>query len=146
MRPPTLFRERSATGQLVVAGLVPMLVGGLAGVLVGVSAGAYWAIAALAAVGAFLSGFEHVDGWEAADRGFVSGLIYGVSLLLAHEIAGTAPKASLGSVPALLAVVTAIAGSLLCAAGGHLARLQRGRPAAPRSGPTTGAGGSGTRL
>jgi hypothetical protein len=83
-------------------------------------------------VGAFASGFEHVDGWEAADRGFISGLIYGTSLLLAHELAGTHPKASLGSVPALLAVVTAIAGALLCAAGGHLARLQRGPAPAGR--------------
>ena len=132
MRAVTLFRDRSPTAQLVVAGVVPLLIGGLAGVLLGVSAAAYWGIGALAAVGAFLSGFEHVDGWEAADRGFVSGLIYGTSLLLAHELAGTHPQASLGNVPALLAVVTAIAGSLLCAAGGHLARLQRGRPAAGR--------------
>ena len=132
MHAVTLFRDRSPTAQLVVAGVVPMLIGGLAGVLLGVSAAAYWGIGALAAVGAFLSGFEHVDGWEAADRGFVSGLIYGTSLLLAHELAGTHPQASLGNVPALLAVVTAIAGSLLCAAGGHLARLQRGRPAAGR--------------
>jgi hypothetical protein len=127
-----LFRDRSPTAQLVVAGVVPMLIGALAGVLVGVSAAAYWAIAVLAAVGAFLSGFEHLDGWEAADRGFVSGLVYGTSLLLAHELAGTHPKASLGSVPALVAVVTAIAGSLLCAAGGHVARLRRGQPAAGR--------------
>jgi hypothetical protein len=132
MPPITPFRDRSPTAQLIVAGVVPMLIGGLAGVLVGVSAAAYWGIAALAAVGAFLSGFEHVDGWEAADRGFISGLIYGTSLLLAHELAGTHAKASLGSVPALLAVVTAIAGSLLCAAGGHLARLQRGQPVAGR--------------
>src|ERR1700756_1061892 len=132
MHAVTLFRDRSPTAQLVVAGVVPMLIGALAGVLLGVSAAAYWGIGALAAVGAFLSGFEHVDGWEAADRGFVSGLIYGTSLLLAHELAGTPPQASLGNVPALLAVVTAIAGSLLCAAGGPLSRLQRGRRAAGR--------------
>jgi hypothetical protein len=132
MPAPTLFRDRSPTAQLIGGGVLPMLIGGLAGVLAGVSAGAYWAAAALAAVGAFLSGFEHIDGWEAADRGFISGLIYGTSLLLAHEIAGTAARVSLGSIPALVAVVTAIAGALLCAAGGHLARLQRGRPAAGR--------------
>ncbi len=132
MHAPTLFRDRSPTAQLIAGGVVPMLVGGLAGVLAGVSAGAYWAVAALAAVGAFLSGFEHSDGWEAADRGFLSGLIYGTSLLLAHELADTPARVSLGSIPALLAVVTAIAGALLCAAGGHLARLQRGRPAAGR--------------
>lgn len=139
MRAPTLFSDRSATGQMLVAGVVPMLIGGLAGVLVGVSAAAYWTVAVLAAVGAFLSGLEHRDGWEAADRGFISGLIYGVSLLLAHEIAGTAPRASLGSLPALLAVVTAIAGSLLCAAGGHLRRLQRRPAPAPDGGRSAGA-------
>lgn len=132
MPAPTLFHDRSPTAQLIGGGVLPMLIGGLAGVLVGVSAGAYWAVAALAAVGAFLSGFEHIDGWEAADRGFISGLIYGTSLLLAHEIADTAARVPLGSIPALVAVVTAIAGALLCAAGGHLARLQRGRPAAGR--------------
>jgi hypothetical protein len=129
MHAPPLFRDRSPTAQLVLGGGPPMLIGGLAGVLVGVSAAGYWAVAVLAAVGAFLSGFEHTDGWEAADRGLLSGLIYGVALLLAHELAGTHPRASLGSVPALLAVVTAVAGSLLAAGGGHLARLQWGQAA-----------------
>ena len=130
MHAPTLFRDRSPTLQLILGGVVPMLIGGLAGVLVGVSAAAYWVVAVLAAVGAFLSGFEHTDGWEAADRGLLSGLIYGVALLLAHEVAGTHARVSLGSIPALLALVTAVAGALLAAGGGHLARLQRGRAAA----------------
>ncbi|HWE09337.1 MAG TPA: hypothetical protein VG325_08280 [Solirubrobacteraceae bacterium] len=111
-----------------------MAIGGLAGVLVGVSAAAYWAIAVVAAVGALLSGFEHTDGWDAADRGFLSGLIYGTALLLAHELAGTQAKASLGSVPALLAVVTTLAGMLLAAAGGQLARARRAGAAAGPSG------------
>jgi hypothetical protein len=102
-----------------------MVIGGLAGVNVGVSAVAYWAIAVVAAVGALASGFEHTDGWDAADRGFLSGLIYGTALLLAHEVAGTAAKASLGSLPALLPVVTTLAGMLLAAAGGHLAKERR---------------------
>jgi hypothetical protein len=102
-----------------------MAIGGLAGVLIGVSAGAYWVIAVLAALGALLSGFEHSDGWDAADRGFLSGLIYGTALLLAHEVAGTQARASLGSMPALLPVVTALGGMLLAAAGGHLARGRR---------------------
>jgi hypothetical protein len=129
MHAPTLFRDRSPTAQLIGGGVLPMVIGGLAGVLVGVSAAGYWAVAVLAGVGAFLSGFEHGDGWEAADRGFLSGLIYGASLLLAHELAGTHARVSLGSAPALLAVVTALAGSVLCAAGGHLAGLQRARAA-----------------
>jgi hypothetical protein len=125
MYAPPQFRDRSETAQLIIGGVVPMIIGGLAGVLVGVSAAAYWAIAVLAAVGALLSGFEHSDGWDAADRGFLSGLIYGAALLLAHELAGTQAKASLGSVPALLPVVTTLAGMLLAAGGGHLARGRR---------------------
>jgi hypothetical protein len=57
----------------------------------------------------------------------VAGFIYGVALLLAHLIAGTHAKVSLGSFPPLLAVVTAIAGMLLSALGGWMARLLRER-------------------
>jgi hypothetical protein len=102
-------------------------VGGLAGFLVGVSAAAYWVVAILAGVGAFLSGFEHSDGWDAADRGFFGGVIYGTSLLLVHELIHDQAKVSLGSFPPFLVVVTALAGTLLAAAGGHLARAQRRR-------------------
>jgi len=111
----------------VLAGVIPAIAGAIAGILLGVSAGAYWAIGALAAIGGFLAGFEHQDGWGGADRGVVGGFIYGVSLLVAHAIVGTHAKVSLGSFPPLLAVVTAILGMFLGAAGGRIARLQRER-------------------
>jgi hypothetical protein len=85
----------------------------------------------LVAVGAIVAGFEHQDGWGGADRGLVAGLIYGIALLVAHAIAGTHAKVSLGSFPPLLAVITAIAGMLLSALGGRIARLQRERRTAP---------------
>jgi hypothetical protein len=127
MLEPTLLRDRPRAAQIVLGGVVPAIVGALAGVLVGVSAGGYWAVAIVAGVGGFLAGFEHRDGWGGADRGLIGGAIYGVSLLLAHAIAGTHAKVSLGSLPPLLAVVTAIIGMLLGAAGGRLARLRRER-------------------
>ena len=74
-----------------------------------------------------MSGFEHRDGWGGADRGVVGGAIYGVALLVAHAIAGTHAKVSLGSFPPLLAVLTAVIGMLLAAAGGRIARAQRER-------------------
>jgi hypothetical protein len=130
MYSPVLFRDRPRPVQIVIGGVVPAIVGALAGVLVGVSTGAYWVVAILAGVGGFLAGFEHQDGWGGADRGVVGGAIYGTSLLLAHTIAGTHAKVSLGSFPPLLAVVTAIAGMLLGAAGGRIARaLRRPTPA-----------------
>ncbi|MFZ1154515.1 MAG: hypothetical protein WAN93_06380 [Solirubrobacteraceae bacterium] len=120
-----LFRDRSRFAQVVLVGVVPAIAGGVAGVLIGVSSGVYWAYAALAAIGAIVAGFEHQDGWGGADRGLAAGLIYGIALLVTHAIVGTHAQASLGSFPPLLAVVTAIAGMLLSALGGRIARLGR---------------------
>jgi hypothetical protein len=122
-----LFRDRPRPVQIVVGGVIPAVLGATAGVLVGVSTGGYWGLAVVVTIGGFLAGFEHQDGWGGADRGLVGGAIYGTSLLIAHTIAGTHAKVSLGSFPPFLAVVTAIIGMLLGALGGRLARAQRER-------------------
>jgi hypothetical protein len=127
MHQPTLFRDRERPAQIVLGGVVPAVAGAVAGVLVGVSSGAYWGYAVFIAIASVLAGFEHQDGWGGADRGLVAGAVYGVGLLLAHLIAGTSAKVSLGSFPPLLVVVTAIAGMLLTATGGWLARVLRER-------------------
>ena len=62
-----------------------------------------------------------------ADRGFFGGLFYGIALLVTHAIVGTHAKVSLGSFPPLLAVLTAIIGMFLSAAGGRISRAQRER-------------------
>jgi hypothetical protein len=138
MNAPTLFRDRPRPVQVVIGGVVPAVIGAVAGVLVGVSTGAYWAVAILAAVGGFAAGFEHRDGWGGADRGIAGGAIYGIALLLAHAIAGTHAKVSLGSFPPLLAVVTAIVGMLLGAAGGRFARVRRERTGQVSAGEAAG--------
>ena len=125
MYSPPPFNERTEGQKVILGAVIPALVGGLAGFLVGVSAAAYWAVALLAAVGAFLGGFEHSGGWDAADRGFYGGVIYGTCLLLVHELIHSQAKVSLGSFPPLLVVVTALAGTLLSAAGGRVARTRR---------------------
>ncbi len=127
MLTPVLFRDRSRPLQIILGGVVPALIGALAGILLGVSAGAYWAVGAVAGIGGFLSGFEHQDGWGGADRGFFGGAFYGAALLIAHGLAGTHAKVSLGGFPPLLAVFTAIIGMFLAAGGGRLARAQRER-------------------
>jgi hypothetical protein len=118
---PPLFRDRPLPFQIVLGGVIPFAVGVLAGVLLGASKGAYLAIGLLAAVGAFLSGFEHVDGWEGADRGFFGGIFYGIGLLAAHAVIDNHPKTSIPSFRPLLVVLTAIVGMFLAAAGGSLA-------------------------
>lgn len=130
MHEPVLFRDRSRPMQILLGGVIPAAIGALAGVMIGVSTGAYWAVSVLAAIGSVVSGFEHQDGWGAADRGLAAGVIYGAALLIAHAIAGTHAKVSLGSFPPLLVVITGIAGMLLCAIGGRTARLRRERSGA----------------
>jgi hypothetical protein len=130
MYEPVLFRDRSRPVQIVLGAVIPAVAGGVAGVLVGVSSGAYWAWGALTALGAIVAGFEHQDGWGGADRGLIAGAIYGATLLVVYAIAGTHAKVSLGSFPPLLVVVTAIAGMLLSALGGRIARKRRERGSA----------------
>jgi hypothetical protein len=130
MHAPPLFRDRSRAAQIVLGGVVPFLFGAVVGIVLGVSAGAYWGLAVLAGVGGFLAGFEHRDGWGGADRGLVGGAIFGLGILIAHAIAGTHAKVSLGSFPPFLIVIDAIAGMFIGALGGRLARTLRWRSGA----------------
>ena len=131
MYDPMLFRDRPRPAQIVLGGVVPAVFGAIAGVLLGVSSGAYWAWGALAAIGSIVGGFEHQNGWGGADRGLIAGAIYGAALLIVHAIAGTHAKVSLDSFPPFLIVITAIAGMLLSALGGRIARQGRERRATP---------------
>jgi hypothetical protein len=125
--PAPLFSERSRPAQIIFGGLVPLLFGGGVGVVLGVSAGWYWALAGVAAVGGVLAGLEHRDGWGGADRGLVGGALFGTGLLIAHAIAGTEAKVSLGSFPPFLIVIDAFVGIFLGALGGRIARATRRR-------------------
>jgi hypothetical protein len=129
MYSPPLFDDRPGPAQYVIGAVIPAAIGVLAGVLVGVTAAGYWVVAALAGIGAFLSGFEHTGGWSAADRGFLGGVIYGAALLIVHYLGGATAKVSLGSWPPFLVVVTALAGTLLAGAGGRIARGGHPHPA-----------------
>jgi hypothetical protein len=130
MPTPVLFRDRPQPVQVILGGVLPALLGVVAGILLGVSSGAYYAVGAVAGIGGFLSGFEHLDGWDGADRGFFGGALYGMALLLTHALVGTHAKVSLGSFPPFLAVITTIVGVLLAAAGGRIARALREREGA----------------
>jgi hypothetical protein len=124
---PTLFRDRPRPVQIVLGGAVPLVLGAVVGIVLGISAGAYWTLAALAGLGAVLAGFEHRDGWGGADRGLVGGALFGLGVLVAHAIAGTDAKVSLGGFPPLLILIDAIFGLFLGALGGRLARAIRER-------------------
>jgi hypothetical protein len=122
-----LFRDRSRAAQIILGGVVPFLFGAGVGVVLGVSVTWYWVLAGVAAFGGVLAGLEHRDGWGGADRGLVGGAMFGLGLLIAHAIAGTEAKVSLGKFPPLLIVIDAVVGIFLGALGGRIARATRRR-------------------
>lgn len=136
MHTTTLFRDRSRPVQIVLGGVVPFAFGAVVGVVLGVSAGVYWGLAVLAGIGAVLAGFEHQDGWGGADRGLSGGTLFGAGVLIAHAIAGTRAKVSLGSFPPFLIVIDAIFGMFLGALGGRLARAARDRDSEDQGRPS----------
>ncbi len=123
------FSKRGRNAQVVLAILVPFVFGAIVGVVLGISAAAYWILSAIAAIGAVLAGLEHPDARSAAIRGVVMGAVYGIGVLLAHAVAGTDAKVSLGSFPPLLIVIDAIAGAVLSAIGGSITRARTRRAA-----------------
>jgi hypothetical protein len=125
MQMPVLFRDRPQSVQITLGGVVPFAFGAVVGVVLGISAGGYWALSALAALGAVLAGLEHEDARSGAVRGLVGGALFGLGVLLAHAVAGTDAKVSLGSFPPFLIVIDAIAGMLLSTFGGRLASTRR---------------------
>lgn len=114
------FSDRSREVQVLLAVVIPFVFGAIVGVLLGVSAPVYWILSLLAAIGAVLAGLEHPDARSAALRGLVMGIAYGVALLLAHAVAGTHAKVSLGSFPPFVIVIDAVVGAILSALGGLL--------------------------
>jgi hypothetical protein len=122
---PPLFEERTRETRIVLAVVVPLLFGAVAGIFVGISAGVYWALAALAAIGGVLAGLEHPDPAGGARRVFLGGALFGLGILVAHAIAGTDAKVSLGDFPPLLILIDAVIGAILGAIGGALSRARR---------------------
>lgn len=131
------FSERGREARIVLAILIPFVFGAIVGVVLGISAAAYWILSAIAAIGTVFAGLEHPDARSAATRGIVMGAVYGVAVLLAHAVAGTDAKISLGSFPPLVIVIDAIAGAILAAIGGSLSRAGQKRRSASRTDPST---------
>ena len=128
MPTPTLFRDRPRPVQIILGGVVPFVFGAVVGVVLGVSGTGYWALAGVAALGGVIAGFEHQDGWGGADRGLVGGAMFGAGVVIAHAIAGTHAKVSLGGFPPFLIIIDAIIGMFLGALGGRLGRTLWRRP------------------
>jgi hypothetical protein len=125
---PPLLMSRPPAQRAIAVIAIPAVFGAICGVVLGLSAAVYWVLQVLAVIGGLLAGLEHPSSREAAVRGLLAGAVFGAFILIAHAIAGTHEKVSLGSAPILLFVITGIVGAILGAIG---ARVRAGRaPAA----------------
>jgi hypothetical protein len=114
---PPLLSTRPRAVQ-VGAVVVPPLIGGfLTGATLGWSVG-MWVIAnVIATIGGFLAGFDHDRLGEAARRGAIGGLLFGLSLVLADALVVDDRVARIASPPIAQAVLTCVIGTLHAVAG-----------------------------
>jgi hypothetical protein len=125
--PPLLF-DQPRLVQVLLAVVLPALYGALTGYLLGVSEVTYLVLSVLGVLGGIGAGFDHVGAAAGAKRGLIAGLLFGGSILIAHEIHGAAAKADLPEPAILLVAITTILGVGFAALGG-LFRERAMRPA-----------------
>lgn len=117
---PPLLREHPRSVQVLLAIVLPALFGAVTGYFLGVSEGVYLVLSILGVLGGVGAGFDHLGAAEGARRGFIAGLIFGGSILIAHEIHGAEAEAHLPEPAILLVVITTVLGIGFAALGGWL--------------------------
>jgi hypothetical protein len=120
VKPLPLLLEQPRSVQVLLVVVLPALYGALTGYFLGVSEATYLVLSVLGVLGGIGAGFDHVGAAAGAKRGFIAGLIFGGSILIAHEIHGAEAKADLPEPAILLVVITTILGVGFAALGGWL--------------------------
>jgi len=128
-RLPPLLSEHPLVLQVLLAGVVPVVYGAITGYFLGVSEATYLVLSILGVLGGIGAGFDHLGAAPGARRGVVAGLLFGGSILIAHEIHGADAKADLPDPAILLLVLTTLLGAAFGACGGWL-RSRAMRPTA----------------
>jgi len=124
--PPPLLSEHPRSMQIFLAVILPVAFGALTGYFLGVSEATYTILGLIGILGGIGAGFDHLGAAAGAKRGLLAGLLFGASILIAHEIHGADAKADIPDPPILLAVVTTALGCAFGALGGWLrARTMR---------------------
>jgi hypothetical protein len=128
VRPPPLLFDQPRSVQVLLAVVLPILYGAVTGYFLGVSEVTYLVLSVLGVLGGIGAGFDHVGAADGAKRGLVAGLLFGGSILIAHEIHGAEAKAHLPEPAILLVVITTVLGVVFAALGGWF-RERAMRPA-----------------
>jgi hypothetical protein len=100
--------------------VLPAAYGAVTGYFLGVSEATYLVLSVIGVLGGIGAGFDHLGVAEGARRGFIAGLIFGGSILIAHEIHGAEATAHLPDPAILLVLVTTLLGIAFAALGGWL--------------------------
>jgi len=125
------LKEHPRWLQVVLALVLPAAYGALTGYFLGVSEVTYLVLATLGILGGIGAGFDHMGAAIGLRRGIVAGLIFGCSILIAHEIHGADAKADLPDPETVLIAVTTGLGAAFGALGGWLRqRVDRRQTAA----------------
>ena len=131
MRLPPLLSEHPRWLQVMLAFVVPAAYGAVTGYFLGISEGTYLVLSIIGVLGGIGAGFDHMGASIGLRRGVVAGLIFGSSILIAHEIHGADAKADLPDPAILLVAITTALGAAFGALGGWLReRASRRQPAA----------------
>jgi hypothetical protein len=104
--------------QIFLVVIVPVVFGLITGYFLGVSEVTYLILSVIGIAGGIGAGFDHLGARPGALRGVVGGLLFGGSILLAHEFHGAEAKAQLPEPAILLLVLTTGLGSAFGAIGG----------------------------
>jgi hypothetical protein len=126
-RLPVLFEDRTMGLRILLVLVVPVVFGAIAGLALGASKALYLVLQLIAAVGGLLAGLEHRRTGQAAMRGLFAGLFFGAAIAITHALVGGTDNGLL-PVPALLPVITAVAGGILASLGALLRRRLEAHP------------------
>ena len=127
MKLPPLLKEHPRSIQIGLAVVLPAVFGAITGYFLGVSEATYLVLSVLGILGGIGAGFDHLGAARGLRRGVVAGLIFGSSILIAHEIHGAEAKAELPEPAILLIGVTTALGGVFGAFGGWLRQRAEGR-------------------
>lgn len=118
--PPPLLLERPVPARIALGLVPPAAFGFVCGVALDKSQPLYIVLIVIAAIGGVLGGFEMYGSGQGALRGLVSGALFGLFLLLAHQLVSGDATVKLPRPAILYLVFTIVPGVALSAWGGRL--------------------------
>lgn len=118
--PPPLLLDRPIPARVVLGLVVPSAFGFLCGVALDKSKPLYLVLIVIAAIGGVLGGFEMYGSGQGALRGLVGGTLFGLFVLLGHQVVSGDATVKLPHPAILLLIFTIVPGVALSAWGGRL--------------------------